>query len=442
MNSQKIKTCLFRGFYSSVLLLPIFLLYSCSTMEIQQREVKQEDIIELEDHVKNDSLDADAIKQLSILLVQAHQNKKANYYLAKALQSLPDDNALLFYRGLNYEFLNDTLNAINYYSKYKEASLFSPYRKLMEGRYQLLNRDLVYKDIKNLISGEKSFRIKNISSNSLAVFPLTYHGADNKYEPLSRGLSEMISMDLGKVKKLTVLERIRLNAVMDELKLSKTSLVDQKSAPRMGKLLSARLLFSGSLDITNDDNLKMEVNSWDMEKNKMGDWLNKSGQLEDIFLVEKELVFDIIDQLGINLTKEERENIEYIPTKDFNAFLEYSKGLEAEDNGQYEAAASFYQNAVNIDPDFKEASTKNEMSLDISNVVGNSEEVLGVTQELTASDNALSGSNIDVTQSRLDMLGSEITSSFNQGLETREAPQEAASTGIEDLPLPPPPPGK
>jgi tetratricopeptide (TPR) repeat protein len=442
MNSQKMKTCLFLGFYSAVLLLPIFLFYSCSTMEIQQREVKQEDIIELEDHIKNDSLDSDAIKRLSILLVQAHQNKKANYYLAKALQHLPDDNALLFYQGLNYEFLGDTLNAINYYSRYKEASVFSPYKKLMEGRYQVLNRHLVYKDIRNLISGEKSFNAKNISSNTLAVFPLTYHGTNNKYEPLSRGLSEMISIDLGKVKKLTVLERIRLNAVLDELKLSKTSLVEQKTAPRMGKLLSARLLFSGSLDITNDDNLKMEVNSWDMEKNKMGDWLNKSGQLEDIFLVEKELVFEIIDQIGINLTQEERQNIEFIPTKDINAFLEFSKGLEAEDNGQYDAAVSFYQNAVNIDPDFKDASTKSEMSSDISNVSGNSEEVLGRTQEITSGESQLPASNIDVTQSRFDMLGSEITSSFNQGLETREAPQEAASTGIEDLPLPPPPPGK
>ena len=308
----------------------------------------------------------------------------------------------------------------------------------MEGRYQLLRRDLVYKDIKNLVTKEKSLNVKNIPSNTLAVFPLKYDGNNSKYEPLSRGLSEMISMDLGKVKKLTILERIRLKAVMDELNLSKSSFVDQKTAPRMGKLLSARLLYSGSFNVTNDDNLKMEVNSWDIEKNKMGDWLNKSGQLEDIFLVEKELVFDIINELGINLTQEERENIQYIPTKDINAFLEYSKGLEAEDNGQFDAAASFYQNAIDIDPDFKEASAKNEISSDISNVQGNTEELLGMTQEITG-ETPVPADNIDVIQSRLDILGSEISSSFNQGVETREAPQEAASTGIEDLPLPPPP---
>ena len=382
MKYKKTKIWLFRGLNFIVPLVLVFLLYSCSAMEIEQVEVNQEDIKVLENLVKSDSLDLDAVKRLSILLVQDHQNKKANSYLAKALYYLPDDNELLFYRGLNYEFLNDTLNAINYYSKYKKASILSPYRRLMEGRYQLLRRDLVYKDIKNLVTKEKSLNVKNIPSNTLAVFPLKYDGNNSKYEPLSRGLSEMISMDLGKVKKLTILERIRLKAVMDELNLSKSSFVDQKTAPRMGKLLSARLLYSGSFNVTNDDNLKMEVNSWDIEKNKMGDWLNKSGQLEDIFLVEKELVFDIINELGITLTQEERENIQYIPTKDINAFLEYSKGLEAEDNGQFDAAASFYQNAIDIDPDFKEASAKNEISSDISNVQGNTEELLGMTQEM------------------------------------------------------------
>lgn len=441
MNFYKIKTSFFKGLNFIVLLILAFLFYSCSTMEIEQMEIRQEDIAELEDYVKNDSLDLDAVKQLSILLVKAHQNKKANYYLAKALYHMPDDNALLFYRGLNYEFLNDTLNAINYYSRYKDASILSSYRKLMEGRYRLISRGLVYKDIKNLVAGEKSLETKNISANTLAVFPLIYHGINNKYEPLSRGLSEMISMDLGKVKEITVLERIRLNAVMDELKFSKSTAVDQETAPRMGRLLSARLLFSGSFDVTGNDNLRMEINSWDINRNKMGDWLNKSGQLEDIFLVEKELVFDIINQLGINLTQEERENIQYIPTKDINAFLEYSKGLEAEDKGQFDAAASFYQNAIDIDPGFKEASAKSEISSDISNVQGNSEEVLGVTQEIV-SEATVPADNIDVIQNRLDILGSEISSSFYQGVETREAPQEAASTGIEDLPLPPPPPGK
>jgi tetratricopeptide (TPR) repeat protein len=443
MNLKTNKILFFNLLHFGFSLMIIFLLYSCSTTEIQQGEVKQEDILKLENTVKNDSLNIEALKKLSILLVRAHQNEKAKYYLTKALYHLPDDDALLFHQGLNFEFLNDTLSAINYYSRYKDTPVLSPYRKLMEGRYLLLNRDLVYKDIKNIVEEEKSLKITNIPSNTLAVFPLTYNGSDNKYAPLSRGLSEMLSIDLAKVKMLTVLERIRLKAILDELKFGQSALVDKNTAPRMGKLLSASLLYSGSFDITDGSDLKMDINSWNIKKNKMGNWLDKSGKLDDIFLLEKDLVFEIIDQLGINLTQQEKEQIQYIPTKNINAFLEYSKGLEAEDNGQYDAAAAYYQNAVDIDPDFKEASAKGEVTSDISSMQGNTEEILGKTEELGVSKTEISSGNENIIQNRLDLLGGDIRSSFDQRIEKRAAPQEAATTnGIEELPPPPSPPGK
>ena len=85
MKYKKTKIWLFRGLNFIVPLVLVFLLYSCSAMEIEQVEVNQEDIKVLENLVKSDSLDLDAVKRLSILLVQDHQNKKANSYLAKAL---------------------------------------------------------------------------------------------------------------------------------------------------------------------------------------------------------------------------------------------------------------------------------------------------------------------------------------------------------------------
>jgi len=65
-----------------------------------------------------------------------------------------------------------------------------------------------------------------------------------------------------------------------------------------------------------------------------------------------------------------------------------------------------------------------------------------MTQEITTNETQLPAGNEDIIQNRLDMLGGEIRSSFDQGLEMREAPQEAASTGIGELPVPPPPPNK
>ncbi len=410
--------------------------YSCSTIELQQREITQDEILRLENTVKDDSLNLDALKQLAISLVRTHQNDKAKNYLSAALRKMPNDEALLFHQGLNCEYLNDTLSAVNYYSKYKDLSVFSGYRKLMEGRYVYLHRSLVYKDIQNMITKENTLKIPNTNINTLAVFPLIYYGTDIKYKPLSRGLSEMLSMDLGKVKKLTVLERIRLKAIMDELKFGSSEAVDKSTAPRMGKLLRADLLYSGSFNITDDKKLKMEINSWDIIKNSRGDWLNKTGNTEDIFLIEKELVFEIINQLGIQLTKEEREEIQLIPTQNINAFLEYSRGLEMHDNGKYKEASQFFSRAAEIDPGFKEASLKNDASISASSCAVSNDALLEKTVEFV-DNTGITGSSVqeEVILNRLDMMGTDIRSTFESGPEKREAPQEAATAN--ELPMPP-----
>jgi len=425
---RKFQYCLL----SIIFLLPL----ACSSVEVSKNQVDQEELVKLENNVKEDPLDSVALKQLSILLVRDHQNDKANFYLLKALQIMPNDAALLFNQGLNYEFLNDTLSALNFYGRYEETQPESPYRELMEGRYLYLYRNQVYKDIHNRIAGEDKLNIRNIPENTLAIFPFSYYGSDNKYKPLSRGLSEMISIDLSKVKKLTVLERIRLKAIMDELEYSRL-IVDQNSAPRVGKLLSARLLYDGSFDITDNDNLQMDINSWDINYSTAGRWLNKKGKLGDLFIIEKEMVFGIIDELGIQLTQSEREQIQLIPTNNINAFLEYSIGLELQDDGNYSEAAMFFFRATQMDPNFKEAITKYNTAQFISKSLTNRDELLNEANNIS-SENLTIMIIEDILTNRLNIVDQSIKSTFNQGIENRKAPQE--TTAGTPLPPPPPPP--
>lgn len=417
-----------------ILALFILIQVGCSSIDVQKDQVDREELVKLENQVKADPLDIESLKKLSILLVQDRQNEKANIYLAKALRLKPNDDALLFNQGLNYEFLNDTISAMNYYVRYREVSIESPYRKLMEGRYLFHHRNMVYRDIQYRIASETKLTTQSIPQNSLAIFPLGYYGADKKYEPLSRGFSEMLSIDLSKVTKLTVLERIRLKAIIDELEFSRSGLVDQNSAPRLGKILSAGLLYSGSYTITDDENLKMDLNSWNITDTKTGMGLNKAGKLEDLFIIEKELVFEIIDELGIQLTQHEKEQIELIPTKNINAFLEYSKGLEMQDDGNYEQAAVYFSNASVMDPNFKEASVKSDLSVSMSGSTGNKDEFLVKSLNPNIGENISGTFKDDIIMNRLDMVGESIRSNFDQGIEKRDAPQE---TAVTELPLPP-----
>ena len=61
--------------------------------------------------------------------------------------------------------------------------------------------------------------------------------------------------------------------------------------------------------------------------------------------MQKEVVFKVVKDMGITLTREETEQIQRIPTKNLQAFLAYSIGLEKEGQGDFEAAGVYFKQA-------------------------------------------------------------------------------------------------
>ena len=65
-------------------------------------------------------------------------------------------------------------------------------------------------------------------------------------------LSEKLIFSMFKIKGLRVIERNKLNSVMDELKLQKTGLIDDKSIKELGKWLGVDALLLGSYTVMRD----------------------------------------------------------------------------------------------------------------------------------------------------------------------------------------------
>ena len=80
--------------------------------------------------------------------------------------------------------------------------------------------------------------------------------------------------------------------------------------------------------------------------------------LEQLFAIEKSLVLQLFDSLGVTLTTAERNAIEQRPTRSLQAFLAYSRGLRLEDQGKYDEASRSYQDALRLDPSFGQAAMK------------------------------------------------------------------------------------
>ncbi len=399
-------------------------------------ELNKIQVNEWTDRINKDPHDFEAMKNLGIYYMQSKENEKARYYIDKALSENSSDPALLLYKGLNLEFSNKSADAVSYYQKFDQVPMDSPYRELLEGRYLWLKRQKIYSEVDSLAKEEGQLSTENVSPNTLAVFPLMYHGVNEDYVPLSRGFSEMISVDLAKVKNLTILERIRIQAVIDELKFSQSSGVNQSTAPRAGKLLRAGTIVSGDYDITEKKEFKINLGSWDVQTSEQKSMVNTSGNLKDLFELQKRVVFSFLDKNGIELTQEEKEDIAYIPTQNLEAFLSYSKGLVQEDAGNFKEAESFFKNAVEIDPNFNAAGGKVESTQSIGKSGGPKEQL--VTSLRTNDPVIKEQAAINIVSNRQQNLGNNITSNFVQGIDSRNPAQDQ---GLElTLPEPPPPP--
>jgi tetratricopeptide (TPR) repeat protein len=239
--------------------------------------------------------------------------------------------------------------------------------------------------------------------STIAVLPLTIAG-DSSLQPLSRGLAELMLSDLAMVRSLHLLERIQVGALLDELKLGQIGRADPSTAARVGRLLRAERMVQGVATITENGPVRMSATV------VRGDGTVRSGAqangtFKQLLDLEKQLVFGLATELGIQLTEAERQRILRQGTKNLAAFLAYSQGLEALDRGDYRAAAAAFSAAVRADPSFQEAREQQQAAEAAPAVQASPGDVVTVVQAVEqirppvepAADAALRQGTVDVS---------------------------------------------
>ncbi len=412
----------------------------CTTLNYQQSPAQLErDIAGFQARLRNNPHDVEALRELGVSYYELQQFGPARNYLLQAFKRNPQDGKTMTYLGMTLEAENKDRVALLVYKRFTKVSQLSPYRQTMAMRYRLLHRHMMQAEMRQLLSQEENLNSANVPANSIAVFPLTYQGKDQKFSALGLGLSEMMITDLSQVPGLVLVERVRLQALLEEMAVGQSGLVDEATAPRFGKLLSAAKIIHGNFDVLESENLHLDIAFWDVRTNATPEFSIQQDALDNVFKLEKDIVFRVIDGMGIELTPEVREKIQRIPTKNIQAFLAYCMGLEKEDGEQFDAALEYYRLAVKLDPQFREASAK----IDESRAMLQAErpDRPGLKAEHSRK-NELSPHQ-RLVQQRLGHLNNSLGSYFIPGRESREPAQEMQNSGaevFENLPLPPRPP--
>ncbi|MBI5546275.1 MAG: hypothetical protein HY901_20505 [Deltaproteobacteria bacterium] len=180
------------------------------------------------------------------------------------------------------------------------------------------------------------------------------------YDVLRKGLADMIITDLVAWDGVAVVERDKLEAVIGELKLQHTRTFDQSTAAKVGKLLGAQYLLTGTLHSAAPQ-LRIDARLIQAEKGQVVASASVRGPQEKVFDLEQELVDRIT--AGIDLKVKNLAARRKVKVPDLDVLLAYSKAIDLSDQGKEKEAQKAIQAVVSRSPAFLMARERKEQIL-------------------------------------------------------------------------------
>ena len=178
--------------------------------------------------------------------------------------------------------------------------------------------------------------------------------------PLSKGIAELLLTELAQNPAIRVVERENILKILDEQKLAQDGRVDEATAARIGKLLGAKHMVTGSFITDNKGKMVLTLKSIDSETGRI-EWTHRGDGKTEEFL-------DLVAKVGAAansglklpaLTPQARQTSEArtetqkkVP---FQAVMLYSRAISAQDAGKKAEAIELFNQAISRFPDFADA---------------------------------------------------------------------------------------
>jgi TolB-like protein/Tfp pilus assembly protein PilF len=275
---------------------------------------------------------------------------KAGKGLERARTVFPENYAIPYYLGLVYLEQGKRAAAVAQWQRYVKMSPRSENSiKIRKYLTVLLLREA--RDFARQAVTEKAAPgDSQTDDKALAVTSFSNLGSKS-LAPLGKGMAAMLIADLSKLPDLKVVDRIKLQALLEEMKLGTSGLVNPKTAPRVGKLLNARHVTSGSLADLEKESLAIASVLVDAHQKSNNSTQEVRGQLKQFYDLEKEIACQIIEDLGRDC-KKAPDGFTIIHTKSLPALEWYSRGLDQFDRGHFDKARTMFSKSLGEDPNF------------------------------------------------------------------------------------------
>jgi curli biogenesis system outer membrane secretion channel CsgG len=183
------------------------------------------------------------------------------------------------------------------------------------------------------------------------------YGADAEdYEALSVGVQQMLMTEFTQNAGLRVVERSRIKQLIEEQDLGASGRVDAQTAARLGKLVGARYMISGSF-MDNHGNMRLDIRVVNTETSEIVRADKVEFKRDDLFQGIVSAAQKITQGLQLpglaQAAQQQRED--HARAAPPEAVKLYTRGLLYADRGDNERARELFSRAKELFPEYTEA---------------------------------------------------------------------------------------
>lgn len=227
------------------------------------------------------------------------------------------------------------------------------------------------KDVKEIVTGDSELRnmastddltaVKELNSRTkdrnakrIAILYFDNSSGDASLDKLRKGLADMMITDLSNIRMLDIVERDNLESILKEQKMSNSREFDPKTAAKIGKLMGAQVILTGSyFDMLGS--LRIDARFIDVETGRILKSDGVDGQTSSFFKIQKQLSWKIIQNMDTKISEDEKKELastEKIKPLSLDDLKEFSNALDLYDLGKKDESKKIAEEMRMKHPDF------------------------------------------------------------------------------------------
>jgi TolB-like protein len=178
----------------------------------------------------------------------------------------------------------------------------------------------------------------SVAATPLAVLDFDNNSGDARYDPLGKGIAAMMVTDLAGVPALQLVERSRLQDLIDEMDLQQTRHFDPATAQSVGRMVGAEYVVIGSI-VALSPQIRLDTRIVRVATGEVVKTAQVTGRENRLFELQQKLADELLAGIEVSLSPEERERLrarqEANRIEELETMLAFSEALSYLDREDY-----------------------------------------------------------------------------------------------------------